>query len=199
MRHTEFSNVKDFFSYPGNVPIVPNNLDCASIVCNHISKVIHVQEKRVVSATSDIILCYTWTEKTKWYIIRVIHQIRTCLQKQGAPQLQRATPIGQTKVNPEITFYLQQPVEVQNKSGLYVPCRAPLDSGSESSVITEGCVQRLRLARTQTHASIQGISNVNTETHHSASVHLRSRHADWHTTLDCAILSNIRVPRHPPC
>ena len=49
----------------------------------------------------------------------------------------------------------------------------------------------MRLARTQTHASIQGISNVNTATHHSASIHLRSRHTDWHTTLDCAILSNI--------
>ena len=28
----------------------------------------------------------------------------------------------------------------------------------------------------QTHASIQGISNVNTATHHSVSIHLRSRH-----------------------
>jgi len=82
-------------------------------------------------------------------------------------------------------------VEVQNKSGHYVPCRALLDSGSESSFIKEGCVQRLRLFRTQTQASIQGISNVNTATHQSVSIHLRSRHTDWHTTLDCAILSNI--------
>jgi len=49
----------------------------------------------------------------------------------------------------------------------------------------------LRLPRTQTHTSIQGISNVNTATHHSVSVHLRSRHTDWHTILDSAILSNI--------
>jgi len=64
-------------------------------------------------------------------------------------------------------------VDVQNKSGQYVPCRALLDNGSQSSFMTERCVQRLRLSRTQTHASIQGISNVNT------------------ATLDCAILSNI--------
>jgi len=82
-------------------------------------------------------------------------------------------------------------VEVRNKSGQYIPCRALLDSGSQSHFITERCVQRLRLPRTQTHTSIQGISNVNTATHHSVSVHLRSRHTDWHTTLDCAILSNI--------
>ena len=49
----------------------------------------------------------------------------------------------------------------------------------------------MRLSRTQTHASIQGISNVNTATHHSVSIHLRSRHTYWHTTLDCAILSSI--------
>ena len=82
-------------------------------------------------------------------------------------------------------------VEVKNKSGQYVPCRALLDSGSQSHFMTERCVQRLRLPRTQTHTSIQGISSVNTATHHSVSIHLRSRHTDWHTTLDCAILSNI--------
>ena len=81
-------------------------------------------------------------------------------------------------------------VDVKNKSGQYVPCRAPLDSGSQSHFMTERCVQRLRLSRTQTCASIQGISNVNTATHHSA-IRLRSRHTDWHTTLDCAILSSI--------
>jgi len=81
--------------------------------------------------------------------------------------------------------------EVQNKSGQYVPCRALLDNASQSHFITERCVQRLRLSRTQTHASIQGISNVNTATHHSVSIHLKSRHTDWHNTIHCAILSHI--------
>jgi len=39
-------------------------------------------------------------------------------------------------------------------------------------------------------ASIQGISSVNTETYHSVSLHLRSRPTDWHTTLNCVILSH---------
>ena len=71
-------------------------------------------------------------------------------------------------------------VEVQNKSGQYVPCRALLDSASQSHFITERCVQRLRLSRIQTYASIQGISNVNTASHHSVSIHLRSRHTNLH-------------------
>ena len=35
-------------------------------------------------------------------------------------------------------------VEVQNNSGQYVPCRALLDSASQSHFVTERCVQRLR-------------------------------------------------------
>jgi hypothetical protein len=82
-------------------------------------------------------------------------------------------------------------VEVKNKAGQYVPCTALLHSASQSHFITEQCAQRLKLARTQTHASIQGISNVNTAAHYSVPIQLRSMHSDWHTTLDCAILSNI--------
>jgi len=82
-------------------------------------------------------------------------------------------------------------VEVCNKFGQYVPCRALLDSASQSHFITERCVQLLRLTKTKTEAAIQGISDVNTATHHSVSIHMRSRHTDWHSTLDCAVLKNI--------
>jgi hypothetical protein len=39
-------------------------------------------------------------------------------------------------------------VEVRNKFGQYIPCRALLDSGSLSHFITERCAQRLRLPGT---------------------------------------------------
>jgi len=82
-------------------------------------------------------------------------------------------------------------VEVHNKFCQYVPCRALLDSACQWHFITERPLQHFRLSRNQTHASIQGISSVNTETYHSVSIHLRSRHTDLHTTLNCAILSHI--------
>ena len=167
MRHIRGStNVIDFSSYnPGNMPIVPNNLDCASIVCNHISRVIHVQDKCVVSATSDIIHCYIWKEKTK-----LCSKDSTSNKNLPAETRGSTTAGGNTycslKNKPRNHILLATAiVEVQNKSGQYVPCRALLDSGSESSFITERCVQRLRLSRTETHASIQGISNVN-QLHH---------------------------------
>ena len=82
-------------------------------------------------------------------------------------------------------------VEVRNKSGNYVPCRILLDSASQSHFITERCVQRLRLSKNQTRSTIQGISNSNAVAHHSVSIHMRSRHTDWHNSLNCAVLSNI--------
>jgi len=87
-------------------------------------------------------------------------------------------------------------VEVRNKSGQYVPCRALLDSGSQSHFITEKCVQLLRIPRTQTHTSVQGISNVNTATQHSVSIHLKSRHTHWHTTLDLLYCLTLLGPHH---
>jgi len=80
-------------------------------------------------------------------------------------------------------------VEVRNKFGQYVPYRALLGSTFQSHFMT--CVQLLRLTKTWTHASIQGISEVNTATHHSVLIHMRSRRTDWHTTLDLAVLKNI--------
>jgi hypothetical protein len=61
---------------------------------------------------------------------------------------------GQTKKQTLLAIAI---VEVKNKFGQYIPCRALLDSGSQSHFFTERCAQRLRLRRTQTHTSIQGI------------------------------------------
>jgi len=84
-------------------------------------------------------------------------------------------------------------VEVQNNSDQYVPCRELVDSASHSHIVTERCLQLLRLSRNKTHAQLQGISSVNTETFRSVSFQLRSKHRDWYTTFNCAILSHIIV------
>jgi hypothetical protein len=83
-------------------------------------------------------------------------------------------------------------VEVKYKFGQYVPFRALLDSASQSHFITVRCAQHLRLSRIQTHASIHGISNVNTAAPHTVSIHLLYRHSDWHTTVDYVVLPNIK-------
>jgi len=82
-------------------------------------------------------------------------------------------------------------VELRNKSGQYVPCRVLLDSASQRQFITEKCVQRLRLSKTQTRSSIQGINHSSAAATHCVSVHMRSRHTDWHDSLNCAVLPDI--------
>ena len=66
-----------------------------------------------------------------------------------------------------------------------------LDSVSQSHFITNRCVQRLRLPRTQTNTQIESISSINFESYHSVSIYLTSGHTDLHTTLNCVILSHI--------
>jgi len=66
-----------------------------------------------------------------------------------------------------------------------------LDSASQCHFITEKCVQRLRLSKTQTRSSIQGIHHSSAAATHCVSVHMRSRHTDWHDSLNCAVLPDI--------
>ena len=82
-------------------------------------------------------------------------------------------------------------VEFRNNSSRYIPRRALLDSALQSHFITERCVQRLRLSKTQTHSSIQGISSSSAVANHCVSIHMRSRHTYWHDTRNCAVLSDI--------
>jgi hypothetical protein len=56
-------------------------------------------------------------------------------------------------------------VEVRNKANPYFPCRILLDSGSKLYFVTERCVQKLRLSKSQTPTHVQGINNANTSTH----------------------------------
>jgi len=82
-------------------------------------------------------------------------------------------------------------VELRNKSGQYVPCRALLDGASQCHLIKEKCVQRLRLPKTQTRSSIQGIYHSSAAATHCVSVHMRYRHTDWHDSQKCAVFSDI--------
>jgi hypothetical protein len=67
-----------------------------------------------------------------------------------------------------------------------------LDSTSQSHFITVRCARSLRLSRIKTHACIQGISNINTAAPHGVSIHFRSKHSDWLTTLDYVVSPNTK-------
>ena len=113
---------------------------------------------------------------------------------------------GKCKSNTEINIYCsikKKPGDyilhatviekIQIKFGQYIPCRVLLDRSSQSHFITDRFAQHLILSRSYKNASIQDLSTVNTEADHSVSLHLRSRHRDWHTTFNCVILSHINI------
>jgi len=82
-------------------------------------------------------------------------------------------------------------VELRKISGRYTPCRALIDSPSQQYFITERCVQRLRMTKTQARSSILGIRNSSAVANHRESIHMRSRHTEWHDRFKCVVLSDI--------
>jgi hypothetical protein len=123
--------------------------------------------------------------------------------KQQHSQSRKSTPGGTSKTNINLSCAFKgKPhtyvmlataiVHVENSFGQYVPCRALLDSASQSHFVTERLVQRLKLAKLKECTFIQGISDVNnTKALHMVPLHIKSRYNDWHTTLNCVVLSSI--------
>jgi hypothetical protein len=82
-------------------------------------------------------------------------------------------------------------VEVQMKAKKYVSCCVLLDSASQLNFISEQCVKCLGLTTQQANTSIQEVNNVNTSTQHMVSVHTRSRHSEWQSKVQCAVLPHV--------
>jgi len=107
------------------------------------------------------------------------------VQLQEAAQLLKLIHIFHLGVNREIKFYLPKPSWMFRKKTVQnIPLRELLYGASHTNFMTERCAKRLRLSGIKTHTQIQGISSVKTQTYHSVSIHLRSRHTDWHTMLN---------------
>lgn len=83
-------------------------------------------------------------------------------------------------------------IQVKNRYGLMVNCRALLDSASKLSYITENCAQRLGLARFPSKILVSGISSVKAETSHG-SCHIRVKSRVSENVIDAVVhvLSNI--------
>ena len=165
---------------------MPSNHNFVSINCNNILRTTHVPNTYVVSVTISFIHYCIWPDSISEYKRSVTNQSAGA---QGNSTAEVNTYFS-FKGKPRNNILLATAIlEIQSSSGQHVPCRALLDSASQAHFITKKCA-RLRITRTQTHSSIKGIRNGNTATPHSVSKQLRSRHTDWHTTLDCDILSD---------
>lgn len=82
-------------------------------------------------------------------------------------------------------------IDVYDGSGKLQHCRALLDSGSQSSFITESLVKRLHLHKVPTNISLAGINQSLSQVKHTVNVKIKSRYNGFNSTLRCLILDRI--------
>jgi FlaG/FlaF family flagellin (archaellin) len=134
MRHTDLSNVTDSSKCNlSNASIVQNNLNFVSIACNYSLRRTHARSSCAGNHT----------------LLHTDKQNQTTNDK-GSTTNNNHSANAKGTTTAEVNTYcslMSKPrnhillttaiVDVKNKSGQYVPCRALLDSGSQSHFITE--------------------------------------------------------------
>ncbi|XP_029673850.1 uncharacterized protein LOC115241992 [Formica exsecta] len=88
-------------------------------------------------------------------------------------------------------------VNAIDQSGNSHTCRVLLDSGSQSSFITEKLASKLNLTPRQINIAITGINNSQTHSCHVVNVRIKSRHMSFSQEVECYILNAIteNLPR----
>ncbi|XP_071576231.1 uncharacterized protein [Temnothorax nylanderi] len=82
-------------------------------------------------------------------------------------------------------------VNVLDIKGTPKPCRALLDSGSQSSFITTDCAKALGLKQRPTHIPILGLGETSTQARSVAKITLQSRINGYQAKLDCLVIDQI--------
>jgi len=83
-------------------------------------------------------------------------------------------------------------VLVKNRSGVFVPCRALLDSGSQLHLITSRFANQLQVKKIKSSASVTGIGDSSFMTGgHSVNITIQSRTFEYSANITAVIASNI--------
>lgn len=88
-------------------------------------------------------------------------------------------------------------VEIEDANGNKHTCRVLLDPGSQSNIITEEMVRKLKLQCEKQNELISGINKAQTNIARTTTVKIRSMHVDFETLIDCLVLPSIteRLPQ----
>jgi len=88
-------------------------------------------------------------------------------------------------------------VYVQDNKGVRHVCKALLDPGSQSHLVTEKLALKLQLPRKKENRVINGVLQCTTDVRHSISLNIESRYTNFKTKLDCLVLPTIinRLPQ----
>jgi hypothetical protein len=82
-------------------------------------------------------------------------------------------------------------IEVMNSDGYFIPCRALLDSASQSNFITEELASKLSITCSRANISIMGIGNVNTSVKNEIKIKIKSRINKFSTEISALVIKDI--------
>lgn len=93
-------------------------------------------------------------------------------------------------------FLLTAIVNIQSQSGEWIPCRALLDSGSQSSFITESLAQNLGISRQKIDVLVHGIGEKPLEVKTQITTAIKSRVSDYSKSVKFLVVSKLsnRIP-----
>ncbi|XP_046613760.1 uncharacterized protein LOC124302046 [Neodiprion virginianus] len=88
-------------------------------------------------------------------------------------------------------------VHIDDEDGIPQSCRLLLDPGSQSNIITEDLVRRLKLRCRKQNEFVTGINQVQTHIAKIVDVKITSMHTDYTAKIECLVLPNIteRLPQ----
>ncbi len=99
--------------------------------------------------------------------------------------------------NKHHVFLLTAVINIRSSNGDLVPCRALLDSGSQSCFITESLAQSLRLSRRNVSVSVHGIGEKPLEVKHATQTSIKSRVSNYAQQVNFLIVPKIssQIPK----
>jgi hypothetical protein len=94
-------------------------------------------------------------------------------------------------------FLLTAIINIENRNGDLFPCRALLDSGSESCFITENVAQRLGIHRTKVSVLVYGLGEKPLEVKHQIETNIHSRMKKYVQSVSFLVVPKIsgKIPR----
>ena len=93
-----------------------------------------------------------------------------------------------TKLSPSGVLLATASILVKNNYGIYIPCRAILDSGSQLHLVTSKCVSRLHIKCNRVQSAIAGIGDGNLIVDKSADICFKSRSGGYSAMLNALVV-----------
>ncbi|XP_012214797.2 uncharacterized protein [Linepithema humile] len=102
-----------------------------------------------------------------------------------------AVVVHTTRQAESIVFIATAKIYVINEEGQLITCRAILDPGSQSNIITKEISRKLKLKSHKITIPISGINQTQVTAKESVVIRIRSMHSEFSADLNCLIMPNI--------